>query len=232
LSVIVAAQPNSWYPAYLRGLVKLLKGDYPAARVDIDRAIMLKPTTNFPYIVALIMAMREGRLIDAAGFLAKIRSEFPDTTFGQLTIEVSMGASAQRDLKTMFVVSGLFFLRRYDQVIKETDQVVGGVITSNPILLSVGYFVRGFSFCNLGDDKKAEDAYSKGIAADPENVSLYLLRADVRRRLQNVLGAAQDIAIAQSKISSNIMPFVEANMRGEFTCKNTFEYLLSATPQR
>lgn len=215
----------------MRGLLHFLGGNYTQARADIEKSFTLTPTSNLPYILGTIMALREGRLVDAATLTMKLQREFPDTTFGQLIIEVIAGSGAQRDLKELFNIAGLFYLRRYSEVITATDQVFKSNVTSNPVLLANVYLTRGFAFCNLGDDRSAEAAYSSGLALDPDNVTLYTLRADVRRRLQNLLGAAQDIASAQAKSPASNVPYLQANTRGDLTCKNAFEYLVSVTPQ-
>jgi tetratricopeptide (TPR) repeat protein len=228
---ILKVQTDAWYPIYFRGLLHFLAGHYPQARADIEKSFTLTPTTNFPYILGTLMALREGRLVDAANLNVKLQREFPDTTYGQLIIDVIMGSGTQRDMKELFNVASLLYLRRYTEVVTATDQVLKDNITTNPVLLANAYLARGFALCNLGDDRNAEAAYSTGLSLDADNITLYMLRAEVRRRLQNPLGAAQDILSAQAKSPANITPYLQANTQGKLTCKNGLESLLSVTPQ-
>jgi tetratricopeptide (TPR) repeat protein len=227
----IKAQPDTWYPTFLRGLLHFLAGNSAQARVDIEKSASLSPATNFPYIVGTLLALREGRMVDAANLNVRLLREFPDTTFGNLIIDISTGSDARRDLKELFNIASLLYLRRYTEVVKATDTVLKANITTKPVLLANTYLVRGFALCNLGDDRNAESAYTSGLALDPEYVTLYMLRAEVRRRLQNPLGAAQDILSAQAKSPANIAPYLQANTQGKLTCKNGLESLLSVTPQ-
>ena len=49
----------------------------------------------------------------------------------------------------------------------------------------------------------------------------HFLRAEVRGKLGDVNGAAEDLSIvAQSDISENLKPYIEAAGSGQFSCKD------------
>ena len=65
------------------------------------------------------------------------------------------------------------------------------------------------TYCNLSKWKEAEDAYSNGIKLAPDFAVLYALRAEVRTRQGNVLGALSDIqAMQKIKGSEELMAMI------------------------
>ena len=50
---------------------------------------------------------------------------------------------------------------------------------------------------------------------------LHFLRAEVRGKLGDANGAAEDLVIVgRSDISENLKPYIEAAQSGQFSCKN------------
>jgi hypothetical protein len=77
------------------------------------------------------------------------------------------------------------------------------------------------SYCNIEENQQAEEAYSAGLSVDPTFTVLYFLRAEVRSKLGDVTGAAEDMSVvAQSDISANLKQYIEAAQAGQFSCKD------------
>ena len=104
----------------------------------------------------------------------------------------------------MSAAFGSMTISRWNEVIAETDAVVARGETLPEI-----YFMRGFAYCNLKDYPAAEAAYSKGIELDPDYPLLYLLRAEVRQKQGNLLGAGADtLAVANSPQGAMFAPLI------------------------
>jgi tetratricopeptide (TPR) repeat protein len=80
-------------------------------------------------------------------------------------------------------------LRRWEDVLADTQLIV-----DQNIQMGDPYFLRGIAFCNLGRYEEAEDAYTQAIDLDDSLGLAYLLRAEVRRKQGDLLGAGSDIA--------------------------------------
>jgi tetratricopeptide (TPR) repeat protein len=59
------------------------------------------------------------------------------------------------------------------------------------------HLFQGVAYCINEDYEAAEAAYTRGIERDDDFTVLYLLRADIRRRLGNLAGAIEDFQAAQ-----------------------------------
>ncbi|MEP7286459.1 MAG: TIR domain-containing protein [Chloroflexota bacterium] len=223
----VTERPDDWFPVYLRGAFYYLKGDYDKVRVDINRAIALKPTANFPYLFAALMALREGRFTETQHLIAQSNADFPDVTLGQRVIETTFGAGTPSSITAMFDIYGALLIRQYDEAIDKSTAAFQAGMTLPDL-----YLARGFAYCNQGNDTAAEADYSSGLKTDSHNVALYMLRADVRQRLQNPLGAAADVVDAQQNSEAGDMTlYIQAASKGDLTCKNLFDFAVPATQQ-
>ena len=79
---IINARPNDWFPPTFRGGLYYLKGDYAEAKTDLERAIALHPNANFPYPIATLIALREGRISDARQYDAHRADRLPRSDGG------------------------------------------------------------------------------------------------------------------------------------------------------
>jgi tetratricopeptide (TPR) repeat protein len=105
---------------------------------------------------------------------------------------------------------------QYDVSAQEADTV----LTVVPNYAEM-YLLKGLSYCNIDDYQKAEEAYSMGLKVDPSFAMLYFLRAEVRSKLGDGNGAAEDLSVVgQSDISENLKPYIEAAGSGQFSCKD------------
>jgi tetratricopeptide (TPR) repeat protein len=189
---IVAARPGDWFPPTYRGALRYLAGERPAARADLERAIALGPDANYPYALATLLALRDGRLADAAGLATTIVREFPDPALGSRILEGTFGTGAGGNPLGP-LIGGLASLAigQYDQALAESDAALAAQSG-----LSDAHLLGGLALCNLGRDAEAEARYSQGLAAAPGDALLHLLRAESRLRRGNTAGAEEDLAAA------------------------------------
>jgi serine/threonine protein kinase/tetratricopeptide (TPR) repeat protein len=216
LSKVVAGLPDEWYPIYMRGAYSFLSGDYAQAESDIEAAIALEPITSWPYFVATGLALRDGRLQDAAALTSAALNDFPDVSLGTRMIEFAYGESIPDDFYQLFnLTTKLFFFKRYTEVI-EDSQVSVEAGTKLPEI----YFARGAAYYCLGDWDNAEATFTEGLALDPDNVTMYMLRGAARKELNDLPGALADITEVQRRSQDALLQsYLAAGLRGEqLTC--------------
>src|SRR5262249_26132355 len=93
------------------------------------------------------------------------------------------------------------------------------------------YLMEGFAYCNLSRWKEAEDAYTQGLQRATDYAVLYALRAEVRNKQDNVLGALSDIlAMQKIKGSEELAAMINSAAHGgpAVSCQNFFT--VSTTP--
>jgi tetratricopeptide (TPR) repeat protein len=225
LNEIVAARPGDSYALAYRGGFYYLSGYTDAAKADLQQAIDLGPKTALPYDYAAILALREGRLSDAAGLIRQVRERF----------------SAQRSFDNNFYIHLFGQENLFGLTIAAIDQLLAGqnlkaveyaqralAFPENPILndrlRGDLHFISGFAQCNGGDDGAANDSYSRALEYSPDFGLLYLLRADVRSRLGDLEGAQADLSAASSGPQAvQLQPFIQAAVAGNLTCKNLLQ---------
>lgn len=219
LDEIIRLRPDDWFAWNYRAASYYLQGDYARAREDYAQAITLGPDANFPYIVSLLIALHEGRLADMAHYLDTIVTEFPDPAFSTRMVQALFGEEVPNIFGPMFAAAGNLILGQYDRVIPET----GAALAVLP--LADMYLAQGVAYCNLGDYAAAEEAYTQGIALEPDYVALYALRAEVRLRQDNMPDSLADgEVVLQSDLGDTFAPLIEAGLAGEWRCENFFSY--------
>ncbi len=85
------------------------------------------------------------------------------------------------------------------------------------------YLLQGFAYCNLSQWKDAEDSYSQGLQRASDFAALYALRAEVRNRQGNLLGALSDIqAMQKIKGSDELSAMISGAANGgpAVSCQN------------
>jgi Flp pilus assembly protein TadD len=86
VSGVVELRPDDWFAVNYRGGLHYLNGEYDLARADYERAIALGPKANFPYVFSAMIALREGRMADAAALMKTVLADFTDPAFGNRII--------------------------------------------------------------------------------------------------------------------------------------------------
>jgi tetratricopeptide (TPR) repeat protein len=213
---IVDARPDDWFPPNYRGGLHYLKGDYAQAKADLDRSLALHPTANFPYPIATMIALREGRIGDARTLMQTVLTEFPDPSEANRIIAALYGDQNALIWGPIFSAFTNQVIGQYENVVRDTEAALA---LNNQ--LSDLYLIQGFAYCNLRRYPEAETAYTQGLDIEPNYPLLHLLRAEVRRNQNNLIGALADVADAR-----------EANLSAEFnallddssaTCENFWE---------
>jgi tetratricopeptide (TPR) repeat protein len=224
-SQIITQRPDDWFPYNMRGWFHYLKGEYDLAKADYARAFELKPDANFPYIISALIAIREGRMSDARTYLNTILREYPDPTFANRLINAAFGDQADKDVVgPMFAAVGDFTLEQFDQMLADTQKALA--VAPN---LSDLHALEGFAYCNLKEYKEAEQSYDKLAEMVPDIPLVYVLRADVRLKQLNILGANDDDnkarqLIQQTGQGNELIAYLDAGLRGEVGCDNFLEW--------
>ncbi len=215
---IIAERPDDWFPLFFRGAIYYQSGAYDIAQDNIDQAIALAPTANFPYIYGALLAMHEGRIDDAGAMIRTILEQYPDPDFMNRLIAAFFGGSALDSYGYKLSAFGNMVLGRYDDALDAAES--GLEHASRDVDL---YVIRGFSQCALGDYAQAEQSYTNAIGLEPNFTMIYLLRAEVRRKQRSFTTAAADLqAVNQSIHGQDFMPIAEAVRQGTIGCGNFF----------
>jgi serine/threonine protein kinase/tetratricopeptide (TPR) repeat protein len=214
---VVLLRPNDWFSYFQRGLVHYLAGDYELARTDLNQAMLSEPSVNWAHLVANQVALRQGRLVEAALLSREIILEYPDLAFSERVLQAVYGDSFV--LRSLLSAGGNLLLGQYKQALLEAETSL--VTFPN---LSDLYYIQGLANCNLGDYEAADLAYSNGIEVDPKFILLYLLRAEVRLKTQDLEGALSDVIFVQnSNLALSFAPVIAAAQEGALSCGNLGE---------
>lgn len=216
---IIRLRPDDWYVLFLRASIYYEAGEYRLARNDLERALALKPTANFPYVLLALVELREGNLSEAAALMGVILTEFPDPSFMNRLITATFGDKMVSGQAVILSSFGNLVLGRYDVVVDEAQ--AGLEMYQGYVDL---YVLQGFAYCALSDYKAAEKAYSMAIQFDPNFMLAHMQRGEVRLKQRNYSGAAADFnAIAYSDMADKLDPYVKAIRNGELGCGNFFD---------
>lgn len=215
---IIAQRPDDWFPLFFRGATYYQTGAYDIARRDIEAAIALQPTANFPYVYGALVALHQGRLNDASLMIRTILEQYPDPAHMNRLIGAMFGADTLTSFGYTLSGFGNMVLGRYDNVLAAT---AGGLEQNHrdPDL----HLMQGFAQCALGEYQNAELSYTRAIDLDPDFTILYLLRAEVRRKQRNFDGAATDLkTVNDSSNGAELHLLTEAIRQGTAGCSNFF----------
>lgn len=202
-------QSDDWFLYTVRGALYYLLQDYEQAKADYDHAIALGPTANMPYVFSIMPAIREGRLEDVSRLLGIILTEFPDPSALNRILLTIFGSTDTKQTNAFYGLLLSAFtnlaLGKYENAVADTDAALE-IRADMPEL----HMLRGVAYCIEGDNAEAEAAYTSGIELAPDFTVLYLLRADVRSRQNNLAGSLEDLGNAQKTTAwENFAPAVE-----------------------
>jgi tetratricopeptide (TPR) repeat protein len=214
---VIDIRPNDWYPYTMRGYLYFLAHKYEESRVDIEKSIALGPEAEWPYMWATLIALRQGRLSDVPAYMGAImNNQSANPVFIQRLMVALYGEDNAKLLGSSIAAIGHLSIGQFNVAAQEADTVIA--VMPNYAEM---YLLKGLSYCNIDEYQKAEEAYSAGLEVDPSFTMLYFLRAEVRGKLGDMNGAAEDLAIVgQSDISENLKPYIEAVGSGQFSCKD------------
>jgi serine/threonine protein kinase/tetratricopeptide (TPR) repeat protein len=215
-------RPNDWFVYFLRGVFYYYSlNNLDKAEADFERSIALKPAGNLPYISALIIALRQGRMADAQNLVRTILTEYPDPELTNRALQAVFGDAVGHDF------TGAFFAAATNFALGQYDDVIGvGVLSELEVVgLSDMYLLQGLSYCNLKEYAAAEAAYNKAIAYSVDFMLLYVLRGQVRLQQGDQNGAEADFAAAGSEdLGPEFAAWVEAGAEQAWSCENLLEY--------
>ncbi|MGB1287517.1 MAG: tetratricopeptide repeat protein, partial [Aggregatilineales bacterium] len=225
INTFVDDDTEDWWQFTMRGIFYYLEGDYEAATADIETALALDPQANFAHAFAITLALREGDLLSVQMLIDEVLRLFPDPTFSERLLSAIYSEDvADSQFIDFTKASSNLLLRQWRSVIALSDKSLNA-----GLIVSELHFMRGFAYCNLGEDAAAEDAYTAAIELDPDFAILYTLRAEVRRNQGKALEALQDItALSQTAIVDNLTPYLPALTSGELNCTSIFNADLDA----
>src|SRR5262249_36830179 len=146
-----------------------------------------------------------------------IMTKFPDAKLINHIMDAGFGEPNQSGLVIAPLLSAGadFLLGQYNSALQDSQLA----IKLDPALTDM-YLLEGFAYCNLGNDAEAEKAYTQGLEHEPNYPLLLMMRAEVRGRLNNKLGALADLAQAQkTNLSPEFNALLESGVKGEVTCQ-------------
>jgi tetratricopeptide (TPR) repeat protein len=159
-------------------------------------------------------------MADAAALMKTVLVDFPDPAFANRITLAMYGDKVPNIFGPTISAFGNLILGQYDAVIRDTE----AALVINDQLADL-YFMQGFAYCNLKEYAAAEAAYTRGLETDPDFIVLYLLRAEVRAKQNNLGGAFQDVGTAQaSELGEALAGLIAASQSGALSCENFFSY--------
>jgi tetratricopeptide (TPR) repeat protein len=221
---IIEERPDDWLAYNQRGYLYLLVPKYEEARADIEKSIALGPETEWPYMWATMIALRQGRLGDIPAYMGDVMANpSKNPVFVQRLMTAIFGEANARLLGySMAAIENLAF-GQYNDSVNDADIVLG--VLPNYAEMDL---LKGLSYCNMDDYPQAEQAYTDGLNADSSFTVLYLLRAEVRKKQANSNGATDDLSAMLQKDSQgnylkpyaeNLKLYADAVQNNMFSCK-------------
>jgi serine/threonine protein kinase/tetratricopeptide (TPR) repeat protein len=220
---IIAQRPDDWLALFFRGSIAYQTLRFDIARADFEAAIALSPDANFPYVYAALLALREGRVADAAAAVDVILREYPDASFMNRLLTATFGENTRNSYGTIVASFSSLVLGRYQDAVDAAR--TGLVYFANNADL---FLVEGLASCSLGSNLTADRAYSQAIARAPDHVIAYVLRAETRLKRGETEAAEADFEKARALDSTDTLePLIEAIRARDVGCQNFFS---SANP--
>ncbi len=230
---IIAQRPTDWFPVSFRGALYYLSGQYDLARADLEQAIALGPNANFPYVFAALLALREGRIGDAAVQYHLILTRFPDPTLIMRLLEATFGRQEGNVLGPLLAASVNLALGQYAEVVAQTNngleiyarltrEMGASARGRSPYAARMAdlFVLQGLAQCNLGDPVAAEDAYGQAITLEPGFIFARFGRGEVRLLQGDAAGAAADFeAVLRSRLNNAFALLIEQTQAGTLSCE-------------
>ncbi len=207
---LVELRPDDWAPITFRAMLEYLRGDWEAAQADSLRAIALQPNVNFPYFIASIFALHEGRMVDMQRYSQIALERYPDPYVLERrlrTIYDEQSKNAVYLVSEFVAAAGNLLLGQYEATVENVDNAFS-VDDQLPDL----YLLQGLAYCALGQYAQSEAVSTRGIEIAPDFMLLYLMRAQARLQLGKYAESLQDLAIVQASPQSALFaPMLEAS---------------------
>ena len=235
-NAVIALRPTDWFVYFERGISYYMnKGDLPRAKSDLEQAIALTPDANLPYISAVMIALREGRITDAQALARTILAEFPDPELTNRVFTTLYGGAQVNPVSgAYFAAATNIILGQYGRVEDELGAMLAqaplpasGANIQEPDAVSDLLMLRGLALCNLDSPDEARQAYDQAIGITPDDPLLYVLRGEIAQQIGDATAATQDFEAARERSPGAVFdPWIEAAVAGQWTCTNLLDYAL------
>lgn len=221
---IITSQPEEWFSLTYRGLLHYLNDDYTNAKADLDHAISLQPASNFPLLVRFLIAVHEGQFADAQAIYQQAQANLSESSSINAMAMGTFGTSATFPIRELLSSFNNYTAGQFPAMLEALEAAQD----INDALADI-YFLEGVGHCNLDDSQNADLAYSRGLELEPDFAMLRLFRAEVRAKMGDNDGVAEDVAaiLADHALVERLGPMIQAGGRGEISCKNYFTFELS-----
>jgi len=230
---IIEQRPTDWFPVNFRGALYYLSGQYDLAGADLEQAIVLGPNANFPYVFAALLALREGRIADAAAQYHTILTRFPDPTLIMRLLEATFGRQEGNVLGPLLAASVNLALGQYAEVVAQTNtglemyarltrEMGASGRGRSPYAARMAdlFVLQGLAQCNLSDPVAAEDAYGQAITLEPGFIFARFGRGEARLLQGDAAGAAADFdAVQRSRLNDAFAPLIAQAQAGARSCE-------------
>jgi len=216
---VLTLRPDDWFPLFFRGTVYYSLGQMDRAEADLQAAIALEPTANFPYVYRALLALRAGEWAEASAMLRIIVQEFPDPSYMERLITATFGDKVPSPYDLLLSAFTYQALGRYDQALEQATQ--GAALFSG---MADFRLLQGVAQCTLGKNADAEISLTRAIDYDPSLVLARLLRASIRLADDRSAGAEQDLeAVLASAQGASFAAQVEMARAGRLDCAALFD---------
>jgi len=207
-SDVIAHYPENGYARHVRGAAWLDRGDFEAARADLDEAVRLEPE-HAAFHVDLGLALQGLGQLDAAARAFDRAIDLDDTLAAAFVDRGNLRQSrgeleaALADYDRALALEPpraathynrgncLFRLGRPEAALADYEQAV---------VLEPGHaaalYNRALAQLELGDSERALASLGEALAADPENAEAHLLRGRLRRQRGQLDEACADLGRA------------------------------------
>jgi len=217
LENIVQTIPDEWWSTTMLGITYWLQGDLDKAQITLENALSLSPDANYPYVILISIYMRQGELAKAGEMIDFVRQNYPDATIANRVMNSTFNLDGV-ELTYATEIFSYFILGQWSSVLAVIEKANFGDNYADVYLLA------GLAYCNLGNYEQAEASYTQLLDSYPNYLLGYLLRAEVKLKQENTVGALADIAVInQSDLADRFAPLIAGAQSGNISCETILD---------
>lgn len=231
---IAAMRPTDWFFQYIVGENYYNLNQLEAARITLDASIDLNPQASYPFVAGFLVALRQGEVQDAATYIDRVITDFPDPNFGSLVLDATFGESIYSASTLYSSVSNLI-IGQYPTVIEQTnilaniaevvdtlgitalDDIISGGEDAN--LIADLFMVRGIALCANNNLDEANDTLQVALEFDEGSQLLHLIRA-MNFREQDAMAEYEQALVQTTGLSEEFDLLAAAVAAEEINCRN------------
>jgi len=234
---LIELRPDDWYAYFTRGIT-LYYGmqDLAKARADLEQSMALEPYGNVSYLVAMLLALREGRLTDAQVLMNVVLTQYPDPDLTGRAFHAIYGDDPRASYSAALFAAGTnLALGQYNRAVTNVQSAadymfsqpaVPGMLGEADYELSDLFLLQGLALCNLKAYDSAISAYTQAIKFGGDDYAFArALRGQAYLAQVNVTKAEADFAAARAaELGPTFNTWVDGAERGVWNCENFFNY--------